>query len=88
MVLKLGIIGCGRIVEFAHVDALKSLSDEVEVATISDPSQVRLEVVGGMLQIGTDHRYADYREMLKRENLAVILAAYESAKTGKVVEVN
>ena len=67
--LKLGIIGCGRIVEFAHADALKRLSDEVEVVALSDPSEVRLEAVGGMLQIGTDHRYADYREMLKREDM-------------------
>jgi predicted dehydrogenase len=67
--LKLGIIGCGRIVEFAHVDALKRLADEVEVAALSDPSGVRLETVGKMLQIGADHRYEDYREMLKREDL-------------------
>ena len=67
--LKLGIIGCGRIVEFAHVDALKRLAEEVEVAALSDPSEVRLETVGGMLQIGADHRYEDYREMLKREDL-------------------
>ena len=44
---KLAIIGCGRIVEFAHVDALKRLADEVEVVALADPSQVRLEAVGG-----------------------------------------
>ena len=67
--LKLGIIGCGRIVEFAHVDALKCLADEVEVAALSDPSGVRLETVGKMLQIGDGRRYEDYWEMLKREDL-------------------
>lgn len=69
---KLGIIGCGRIVEFAHVDAIKSLADEVEVTAISDPSPVRLETVGGMLQIEPGCRYADYREMLGKQDLDFI----------------
>ncbi|MFH1007254.1 MAG: Gfo/Idh/MocA family oxidoreductase [Candidatus Latescibacterota bacterium] len=67
--LKLGIIGCGRIVEYAHAEALKRLSEEVAVVALSDPSQERLEAVGRLLDIETTHRYTDYQEMLNREEL-------------------
>jgi len=67
--LKLGIIGCGRIVEYAHINALESLKDEVEVVSISDVSQERLKSVGKLLKLSEEHHYFDYRDMLEKENL-------------------
>ena len=66
---KLGIIGCGLIVEYAHIDALKSLADEVRVIAISDPSEERLEVISKLLDMGDAQCYNDYQKMLEEEKL-------------------
>ncbi len=66
---KLGIIGCGRIVECAHIGALKSLADEVRVIAVSDKSEERLEVVSKLLAPEDVKGYADYKKMLREEEL-------------------
>ncbi len=66
---KLGIIGCGRIVECAHIGALKSLANEVRVVAISDKSKERLEVVSKLPALGDVQGYDDYQKMLKEEKL-------------------
>lgn len=66
---KLGIIGCGRVVELGHIDALKSLSDEVQVIAISDPFEERLEVISKLLDIENSKCYNDHQKMLEEENL-------------------
>jgi len=66
---KLGIIGCGRIVECAHLGALESLADEVRVIAISDKSKERLEVVSKLPALGNAKCYDDYQKMLQEEKL-------------------
>ena len=45
---KLVIIGCGQIVEFAHVDAVKSLIDLIAAVALADTAPQRLNTVGRM----------------------------------------
>ncbi len=67
--IRLGIIGCGRIVAEAHVDALQNLTDLVHVVALADPSPDRTQLVGEALGVEPAHHYSDFAEMLERETL-------------------
>ncbi|MGQ9630057.1 MAG: Gfo/Idh/MocA family protein [bacterium] len=66
---KLGIIGCGRIVEVGHSKALKALADEVEVVALADPSEERLKTIGNDLGVDAKNRFKDYKDMLRKVRL-------------------
>lgn len=70
--LKTGIIGCGRIVELAHVPAFAELKRLFRIVALADPSRAQLKLVSGLLvKAGCPEPrlYSDYREMLKKEDL-------------------
>jgi len=62
--LRVGIIGCGRIMEEGHAPAFLKLRDRVEVVALADPSPHRRELVGDMLGVPACGRFADYADML------------------------
>lgn len=71
---RLGIIGCGRIVEEAHAPALIALGEFATVTAIADPSaERRASVVRLLADPPAEH--ADWREMLRSEDLDVVLVA-------------
>ena len=47
--IRIGIIGCGRIVEVGHVTALVELRRLYRVVALADPSEERRRTIGGML---------------------------------------
>ena len=59
--LRLVLIGCGRVAEQCHLPALAGL-DGIKVVAVADPDPVRLNKIGN--QLGVRRRHADYREML------------------------
>ncbi|MBX7245506.1 MAG: Gfo/Idh/MocA family oxidoreductase [Candidatus Sumerlaeaceae bacterium] len=68
--INLGIIGCGRIVEEAHIHALIELKKLFRVVALADPSSQQLEKIAAMLEKAKLPRpalYTDYRKMLKTE---------------------
>ena len=67
--VRLGIVGCGRIVEGGHAPALKALSKTIEVVAVCDPSAERLSTIGQILGVEPPHRYKDHRDMLEQESL-------------------
>ena len=69
---KLGIIGCGRIVEEGHSIAYQALTNEVEAIAISDPSPERLKVIGDKMGIGENLRFQDYKEMISKVELNLV----------------
>jgi predicted dehydrogenase len=71
---RLGIIGCGRIVEEAHAPALAPLADTAVVKAIADPSVERRNAVAGLLA-SPPAEYDDWREMLRAEELDVAVVA-------------
>jgi len=89
---KLGIIGCGRIVEAGHVKAFALLGRDVRVVAVSDVVGNRADVIGETLGVSPEHRYTDYRRMLRREALDFVdvalphflhkRAVIDSAKAG------
>ncbi len=67
--LRVGIIGCGRIVEEGHARAFRDHSDRAEVVALADSSPERLRVVGELLDVPQEERFADYKEMLTQMEL-------------------
>jgi myo-inositol 2-dehydrogenase/D-chiro-inositol 1-dehydrogenase len=59
--LRLGLIGCGWVVEQCHLPALHAVRN-IEVVAVSDNDPVRLDKVADRL--GVRQRYSDYRAML------------------------
>ena len=67
--LKAGIIGCGRIVEQGHVPAFEMLADRVSIVAVSDPVEVRRNLIGDRMGVPAASRCADYCDMLASEEL-------------------
>lgn len=70
--LRVAIIGCGRIVEEGHIPALAALDDKVEIVAIADVSEARLKEIGDSLGIAEDRRFTDYKEMLALDDIDVV----------------
>ncbi len=70
--LKLGIIGCGRIVEEGHIPALTPLKDKVEVYAIADRSEEQLKKIGDALGVPEERRFQDYAELLALDDVNVV----------------
>ena len=69
---RLGLIGCGRIVEEGHAPALLQLDERVQVVALADPSEERRTRLGGLLAVPDSARYADYTDMLRAERLDIV----------------
>lgn len=64
--LRLGLIGCGRVVELFHLPALAAIPD-ISVTAIADSDAARVSRIGDLLGLAAAHRYTDYRALLERE---------------------
>lgn len=86
--MRLGIVGCGQIVEQGHVPALLATS-AVEAVAVADLSADRAGTVADALAPrGRPRVYTDRREMLAREELdLVLLATPPSAHREQALEV-
>jgi len=67
--LRVGIIGCGRIVEEGHARAFLENSDRAQVVALADPSPERLKIVGELLGVPQEGRFANYKDMLAQTEL-------------------
>ena len=68
--LKIGLIGCGRIAQTAHLPAAEK-AERVELAAVCDPSQMLAEAVGR--RHGVPH-FTDLSAMLQTDIDAVVIA--------------
>ena len=59
--LRLGLIGCGRVVEQCHLPALNAVRN-IEVVAVSDNDPFRLDKTADRLRVR--QRYSDFRAML------------------------
>jgi len=81
-VLRLALIGCGRI-SSKHIEAVLGNKDRVRLVACCDPiqdrAQGRAQEYGAGLSSGSDVRvYADYHEMLAKEKPDICAIATES----------
>ena len=73
--IRLGLIGCGGIVQNTHARAYSALSDTVQVTALADIVPENLQKVGEQFSVPTENRYADYREMLEHAPIDVVTIA-------------
>jgi predicted dehydrogenase len=74
--MRLGIVGCGRVVEEAHAPALASLDGNAVVSALADPSAERRAAVAAVLPEGAGVRhYQSWAEMLRDGSLDVVVVA-------------
>jgi predicted dehydrogenase len=72
--MRFGLIGCGWIVERDHVPAMLQ-SDKVEIVATADVSADRSRLVGKIAGVEPDACYADYRELLARDDIDIVSVA-------------
>lgn len=68
--LRIGMIGCGTVACYGHLPALASLSDVVELVAISDLDEACLRELSQTY--GLDAVYADYHDLLARDDIEAV----------------
>ena len=70
--LRVGLIGCGRIVEEGHGPAYNALADSYAVVALADPSEQRRDLIGERFGVAAAQRHADYRDLLATSELDLV----------------
>lgn len=65
MKMRMGLVGCGRIMEQGHAPVLERLSDIWQVTAVADPTPARLDLIGDRFDVPAAARFADYRNLLR-----------------------
>ncbi len=73
--LKIGLIGCGGIVQRSHLPALLQLGAYAEISALADPVEENREIVATSAHVPSARRHADYRDMLAAGGLDFALIA-------------
>lgn len=85
--LKIGLIGCGGIVQRIHSPAYMSMPELALVHALSDPSEPSRQAVAERHGVPIDRQYSDQREMLSAGGLdAVVVATPHAMHCAQVVE--
>lgn len=84
--LKFAIIGCGRI-SYKHIEAMINNQDSVELKALCDivieRAETRKEQYLEAIKDAKINIYEDYKEMLEKEDLDVVVISTESGYHGK-----
>jgi predicted dehydrogenase len=73
--LNVGIVGCGGIIERSHLPGLMELSDTARITAMPDISAGRVALLSDRVGVSTGGRYTDYRELLAKEKLDLVIVA-------------
>ena len=73
--IRLGLIGCGGIVQITHARAYRALSETVQVTALADVVPENLQKIGETFDVPADKQYTDYREMLSNAEIDVVMIA-------------
>ncbi len=85
--IRIGLIGCGGIVQKTHARAYLSLADTVKVTALADVVTENMEKVGEQFAVPIENRFTDYRDMLAQADLdAVTIATPHSLHAEQVIE--
>jgi predicted dehydrogenase len=83
--MRFGLVGCGWIVERCHAPSM-ARADGVEVVAVADPSPGRADIVGDLFGLDRAARYADYRDLLERDDIDVISVGTPPTTHREIVE--
>ena len=73
--IRLGLIGCGGIVQKSHLEGLLEIPETVNVSAISDMVPENLLRIGTAANVPSDQRYNDHRDMLEKADLDAVTIA-------------
>lgn len=80
---RVGIVGCGEATQILHLPSLRQLADKFTVTAVCDVSEIVLESVASQWNIPS--RFPDYRDLVKRSDIDVVLVANPNAYHAEVV---
>jgi len=74
MKYRVGILGCGRVSRFSHLDGWKRWQDRVEITALCDvvPEQIAATKKEQPEFCGAAHEFTDYRQMLAEAPLDIV----------------
>ncbi len=70
--IKVGIVGCGRIIEDGHVPAFAALADRYEVVAVADTSDQRRNIVADKLGVSGDRRFNTWQDLLGCDDVDLV----------------
>ncbi len=73
--LRVGLIGCGNVVEYGHRPALNALetTGEAQLVAVADVTPARLDIAGHWFGQHRPALYKDYRDVLARDDIEAIV---------------
>ena len=72
--LRVGLIGCGNVVSYGHCPAIHALPD-VELVALADITPARREIGQRWFGLSDENVYADYRDLIARDDLDAVVVA-------------
>jgi predicted dehydrogenase len=69
--IRIGIVGCGEVVQIIHLPSLSQLRDQFTVTALCDASPTVLDAVGHLT--GVTWRTTDYRALVARDDVDAVL---------------
>jgi predicted dehydrogenase len=80
--LRVGIVGCGEVVQILHLPSLARLGDKFRVTALCDVSKTVLNAVGDAW--GVAKRYEDYHDLVAQTDVDVVLVTNPHAYHAQV----
>lgn len=72
--MRIGLIGCGNIGVNAHIPGVKA-NDGMEIVAAADPTPERLAAAGEAADLSADNLYADWQDLLARDDIDAVIVA-------------
>ena len=85
--LRVGLIGCGNVVGYGHRPALNALKDagEVQLVALADITPARREIAREWFGLCDRDLYADYRDVLARDDVEAIAVTVPQQSRRRIV---
>jgi predicted dehydrogenase len=72
--MQIGLIGCGNVGVNAHIPAVQA-NEGMTIVAAADPTPERLQAAAVAAGLGPDDLYADWRELLARDDIEAVIVA-------------